>query len=226
MENKIHEKLRVAVLMAITAGFMDGFTFFHYGGRFAGAQTGNIIQAGINIAQGNWDKVGNFVIPILFFLLGAMFKYVYTTYLNKRNYYEPPFLLGVQIIGLILTTILYATILHLPDSLFVGILSFFMAIQLDTFAKTHGVAYGSIISTGNLKSLGINLTQWLMTRDRKFAKNMLTFTLIVGGFFVGAILATLVDPVFGPWTLMGTALILLIVFFIIQYYNERKGDFS
>ena len=42
------ESLLVALLLAMNTGFVDAFTFFHFDGRFASLQTGNLIQTGIN----------------------------------------------------------------------------------------------------------------------------------------------------------------------------------
>ena len=50
MDRQVKEKLRIALIFALNAGFMDGFSFFHFNDRFIGAQSGNVIQAGINIA--------------------------------------------------------------------------------------------------------------------------------------------------------------------------------
>ncbi|EQC83465.1 hypothetical protein LLT7_07325 [Lactococcus cremoris subsp. cremoris TIFN7] len=61
------ESLLVALLLAMNTGFVDAFTFFHFDGRFASLQTGNLIQTGINLAHGNFEKASQFIIPILFF---------------------------------------------------------------------------------------------------------------------------------------------------------------
>ncbi|MDM5146614.1 hypothetical protein ICE98_03763 [Lactococcus lactis] len=50
------------------------------------AQTGNLIQTGINLAHGNLEKAFQFIIPILFFALGALFKTLFTKYKNKNNH--------------------------------------------------------------------------------------------------------------------------------------------
>lgn len=47
MDRQVKEKLRIALIFALNAGFMDGFSFFHFNDRFIGAQSGNVIQAGL-----------------------------------------------------------------------------------------------------------------------------------------------------------------------------------
>ena len=56
MDRQVKEKLRIALIFALNAGFMDGFSFFHFNDRFIGAQSGNVIQAGINIAKGDFAR--------------------------------------------------------------------------------------------------------------------------------------------------------------------------
>lgn len=76
LKSAVHSKesLLVALLLAMNTGFVDAFTFFHFDGRFASLQTGNLIQTGINLAHGNLEKAFQFIIPILFFALGALLR--------------------------------------------------------------------------------------------------------------------------------------------------------
>lgn len=216
MNTEVREKLRVALIMALSAGFMDGFTFFHYDGRFAGAQTGNVIQAGIALAQGKVNDFWNFAIPILFFIAGVMFKVFYSHFLIKRHKFDALYLLLVQLIGLTLFTLLYATVLRLPNSVFVGILSFFMAIQFDTFNRAHGMAYTSVFTTGNLKAFSVNLAQWILTKKEQNLHAVRVLGSIIPAFFVGAFLATLIGQWLGAWTLLGACLMYFIVFMIYR----------
>lgn len=216
METELREKLRVAILMALSAGFMDGFTFFHYNGRFAGAQTGNMIQAGISLAQGKIGAFWDFAIPILFFVAGVMFKVFYSHYLINHHKFDAMYMLTIQLVGLTGFTILYATVLHLPASFCVGILSFFMAIQFDTFNRAHGMSYTSVFTTGNIKAFSVNLAQWILTRKEQNLHAVRVLGSIIPTFFVGAFLATLLGKTFGAWTLLGVCFLHFIVFLIYR----------
>ena len=70
----IQERLPIALLLATNSGFVDAYTFQYHGERFASLQTGNIIQAGISLARGQFNYASSFLLPILFFLLGAAFN--------------------------------------------------------------------------------------------------------------------------------------------------------
>lgn len=99
-----------------------------------------MIQTGINLAHGNLEKAFQFIIPILFFALGALFKTLFTKYKTQNNQSEIESLLFIQMIGILLISLAFATFLHLSASLFVGILSFFMVIQGDTFTRVRGLS--------------------------------------------------------------------------------------
>ena len=213
----VREKLRVALLMSLSAGFMDGFTFFHYDGRFAGAQTGNMIQAGISLAQGKIGAFWDFMIPILFFVAGVMFKVFTTSYLAKRKKFDALYMLTIQLIGLTIFTILYASnLLHLSNSIFVGILSFFMAIQFDTFNKAHEIGYTSVFTTGNIKIFSVNLAQWILTKKEQHLHQVRVLGSIIPCFFIGAFLATIIGKYAGSWTLLGVSIMWFIVFLIYR----------
>ena len=219
LKTEVREKLRVALLMALSAGFIDGFTFFHYDGRFAGAQTGNVIQAGISLAQGKFNQFWDFAIPIFFFVAGVMFKVFYAHYLMKRRKFDALYLLSIQLIGMTVFTVMYATFLNLPNSVFVGIVSFFMAIQFDTFNRAHGLGYTSVFTTGNIKNFSVNLAQWILTKRTENLHVVRVLGAIIPTFFVGAFLATILGKYFGAWTLMGACILYFLVFLI--YRTEK-----
>lgn len=109
LKSAVHSKesLLVALLLAMNTGFVDAFTFFHFDGRFASLQTGNLIQTGINLAHGNLEKAFQFIIPILFFALGALFKTLFTKYKTQNNQSEIESLLFIQMIGILLISLAF-----------------------------------------------------------------------------------------------------------------------
>ena len=66
------EAMRVGLLLALTGGFLDAYTYLVRGHVFANAQTGNIVMMGVDIAQGNWWGVGRYLLPVLAFVAGVL----------------------------------------------------------------------------------------------------------------------------------------------------------
>ena len=49
-ENEISESLVLAILLTISGGFMDAYSYMCRGEVFANAQTGNILLLGVSLA--------------------------------------------------------------------------------------------------------------------------------------------------------------------------------
>lgn len=219
------ESLSVALFLAMNTGFVDAFTFFHFNGRFASLQTGNLIQTGIYLSQSNLGMVTQYMIPVLFFVFGAGFKTLMTKKQKKSNKDEVHFLLIFQMVGIALFTLLFSTILKLPDALFVGILSFFMVIQGDIFTRVNGLPYANIMSTGNIKSFGTNLAEFFIEKDIKRLKNTLLFFKLILAFIIGAFLSSFLSHYLKTLTLLGASVLLLIAY-ILYLFELKKGDNS
>ncbi|MDM5144132.1 hypothetical protein ICE98_01206 [Lactococcus lactis] len=47
MDRQVKEKLRIALIFALNAGFMDGFSFFHFNDRLFGHNQGMLFRRGL-----------------------------------------------------------------------------------------------------------------------------------------------------------------------------------
>lgn len=216
-ETNVKEKMRIALILALNAGFMDGFSFFHFENRFIGAQSGNLIQAGLELAKGNIHNFFNFVIPIFFFILGVMTRGIYSNHLMKKRRFDAMYLLVLQWLGVTLFAVAYGAGFGLPVAVYVGVFSYFMAIQYDTFTKAHGLVYGSIFMTGNIRSMSVNLAQWWLTREPSKLRAVGVYLSLVFVFFAGAFLAVPIGRFLGDWTLVGSTLMLGLVILLVRF---------
>jgi len=134
-----------AALLAGIAGYVDAICYIHLGGAFAANMTGNLVEAGMRAALGDWLRaLWCLCIPITF-LLGV----VATRFLLRSQYSPRPALLfeagviataGTGLLGLAATPLLAAA----------------MAMQNE--AVTHGVvAINVAFITGDLQRLGERL---------------------------------------------------------------------
>ena len=79
------DSLRVGILLALTGGFLDAYTYISRGNVFANAQTGNMVMLGINFMEGNFRGIINYIIPIIAFAIGVLLAEVIRTKLSKRT---------------------------------------------------------------------------------------------------------------------------------------------
>ena len=51
---QMSETLRLGIILALSGGFMDAYSYLERGNVFANAQTGNLLLFGVNLAEGNY----------------------------------------------------------------------------------------------------------------------------------------------------------------------------
>ena len=66
------ESIRIGVVLAISGGFMDAYSYTGRGGVFANAETGNIVLLAISIGNKNLQGIFHYLVPIMSFAVGVM----------------------------------------------------------------------------------------------------------------------------------------------------------
>ena len=219
-KHPVHERLPIALLLAMNSGFADAYTFQHQDDRFASLQTGNIIQAGIAIAKGNISETLSFVLPILFFILGACFNGFLKHNFKAGKLSTQQHSILVQILGITTVNLISNQI---SSTAVITLLSFFFAIQLDAFPKVRGLPFTSVMSTGNLRSIGANLATYFYKKDQQTRQNIILFSLIVLSFLFGALVSTLLSYFLHNSTLLGSSVILIVIFLLIFDFSKQNS---
>ena len=67
---QMSESLRLAILLTLSGGFMDAYSYICRDGVFANAQTGNILLTGVELSTGDWMQALCHFCPVLAFTLG------------------------------------------------------------------------------------------------------------------------------------------------------------
>jgi uncharacterized membrane protein YoaK (UPF0700 family) len=62
----------VAVLLTLSGGFLDAFTYLGHGKVFANSMTGNIVLLAVNLAAGDWHQAAKHVSPLVGFACGIL----------------------------------------------------------------------------------------------------------------------------------------------------------
>ena len=69
-EKQVSESIKLGVLLSLSGGFMDAYSYIERGKVFANAQTGNMLLLGVNIAEGHYSLIIHYLFPILAFVIG------------------------------------------------------------------------------------------------------------------------------------------------------------
>jgi uncharacterized membrane protein YoaK (UPF0700 family) len=218
-------KLRVALFLSASGGFLDAFTWLAHGGVFANAQSGNVVLLGVYSATGEWTQALRHVPPIFAFLLGVFASH--RLRLKGRGQGLRRTALFSLVLEIVMLGIIAALPSSFPDLPIVLAIAFVAALQSSSFAKVENLAYSSVMTTGNLRrfaeALLIGITP---PRNPSALHEARVFMTICSTFFLGAAVgafftqrftnAALVFPLF---------LLVLALLFCIRAPNEDPlGD--
>lgn len=68
--HQISESIELGILLSLSGGFMDAYSYMARGKVFANAQTGNMLLLGIYLSQGHYMKSFYYFLPVFAFALG------------------------------------------------------------------------------------------------------------------------------------------------------------
>jgi uncharacterized membrane protein YoaK (UPF0700 family) len=138
------ETVPIALLLAFTGGYLDAYAWIIHG-VMANAQTANLVLLWVYATAGAWAQAAHFAPPIAAFAVGI----VIAAWL-RRVAADRAGAISTLIEILLLVAV---GILHnrLPDLAGTLGISFVAAMQTAIFTKVEGIAYSSVMITGNLR---------------------------------------------------------------------------
>jgi len=138
------ETVPVALLLAFTGGHIDAYAWIIHG-VMANAQTANLVLLWVYGVAGEWEQALRFVPPMLAFAVGI----VMAAWLRRATG-ERASVISTLIEILLLVAV---GILHnrLPDLAGTLGISFVAAMQAAIFTRVEGVAYSTVMITGNMR---------------------------------------------------------------------------
>ena len=186
IRGQISESKRLALLLAVSGGLMDAYTYIFRGEVFANAQTGNILLLGVNLSEGNYQKALHYFFPIIAFTLGIVLpEMIYRFRTVDRIFHW-------RQIAILLECVILFIVGYIPAEYNLAantLVSFVCGIQVESFRKVKGNISATTMCIGNLRSGTQALCDFIFTRD----KNCLS----KAGIYYGIILAFTLGAVFG-----------------------------
>lgn len=213
-ERQISESVKLGIILSLSGGLMDAYSYIERGKVFANAQTGNMLLLGVNIAEGQYSLIVHYLFPILAFTLGiALSEWIHMkqTKLHWRQIavvMEAIILIGVSFIPLNMNL--------LANSL----TSLACGIQVESFRKIHGNMVATTMCIGNLRSGTENICLFFQTGEVKHLKKVLLYFGIIICFIIGAILGNVFIKLWHQKAILCSSLLLLIAF-VMMFFNEE-----
>lgn len=145
---QISESLPIMILLTLSGGFMDAYSYLCRGEVFANAQTGNILLFGVNLSMGHWSKALQYVCPVLAFAIGiAAAEFVRRKFTNRKHVHWR------QIIVFCEAVILFG-VMFIPQELNLlanSLTSLACGAQVESFRKIQGNGMATTMCIGNLR---------------------------------------------------------------------------
>ena len=142
------EAMRVGLLLTLTGGFLDAYTYLVRGHVFANAQTGNIVMMGVDIAQGNWWGVGRYLLPVLAFVAGVLLAETIRAHGKAQGggvLHWRQWVLCIELV--VLAAVSFMPVNDIWNTVANVCVSFVCSLQVQSFRKVHGRAYATTMCT-------------------------------------------------------------------------------
>lgn len=211
------ESIELAILLALSGGIMDAYSYLVRDHVFANAQTGNMLLFGVNLATGDWIQCLHYAVPVVCFAAGIALCHTIKIVATEEH-------LHWRQMALIIEAVLLVVVGFVPEgrSLYAnGLTSFACGIQVQAFRKFHGRALATTMCIGNLRSGTQALVTYASGRDQKQLRGGLLSFFVIACFVFGAVIGNWAIPVLGS-RMIWMAPVLLAVSFLILFVDREK----
>lgn len=209
--------LSVGILLTLTGGYLDAYTYVTRDGVFANAQTANIVKLAMSLEQANYARAFALLAPISSFVLGVLVALIIETHHTK--YHIEHIRRSVLLIEIL--TLCLVSFQH-NNTLANCMISFVCAMQMEAFKQFIGQNFTTTVSTGNLRKFIGFLYKAVLYREKENLKIAGIYFLIILTFMFGAFLGHRLSHQLGIIAVDIPVLLLVIATLIITYQRYRN----
>mgnify|MGYP004700363459 FL=1 len=208
------EALPLGLLLALTGGILDAYTYLNRGAVFATAETGNLVLLGVNLAMGHWLKVIYYLLPISSYAAGLLVTLAFHRRSDKLFFHWRQFVVLTECLVVLLATIIPQGEL---DPLVNCMIAFISAMQVQTFRKFRGCACATTMCTGNLRSGVEALYFHLADKEPGSLDRAKVYFGLIAFFVTGAVISSLLAPLFAGRAILVAILPLAASFLLMLF---------
>lgn len=180
---QMSESIRLGMLLAVSGGFMDAYSYIVRDHVFANAQTGNMLLFGVNLSEGNFTMAIHYFFPVFAFALGiALAELVHAGKHQFLHWRQNAVLIEAAILMVVAFFPLSMNLL--ANSL----TSFACGIQVESFRKIRGNGIATTMCIGNMRSGTQNLCHYLQSKKTEYLRDALLYYGIIACFVIGAVI--------------------------------------
>lgn len=218
-KGQMSESIPAMLLLSMSGGLMDAYSYLARGGVFANTQTGNVVLLSVNAFGGAWSKTLGYLVPILAFAVGVLI----TDSLRERFlHWQRVHWRQLVLLAEILLTVFVGCLPESRNVLANVLLSLSCAMQVQAFRKVDGYAFASTMCTGNLRSGVESLNAWRRTGDRDALAKTGDYFGVILLFALGAGVGSLLVRVMGLRTIWCSGALLLAALLLMFRKEELE----
>lgn len=214
------ESVPAMLLLSMSGGLMDAYSYLMRGGVFANTQTGNVVLLSVNAFGGAWSKTLGYLVPILAFAAGVL---IADSLRARFRHWQRVHWRQLVLLVEILLTVLVGCLPAHRNMLANVLLSLSCAMQVQAFRKVDGYAFASTMCTGNLRSGVESLSAWRRTGNRQALVKAGDYFGVILLFAVGAGVGSLLGESMGLRTVWCSGALLLAAL-LLMFRKERSEE--
>lgn len=182
---QMSESLELGILLALSGGFMDAYSYVCRDQVFANAQTGNMLLFGIHLSEHNWGTALHYLLPVLAFAAGIALAEALRIIFHELS----PFhwrQLSVLLEAVILLAVGFIPLTSNP--LANSLTSLACGIQVESFRKIRGNGIATTMCIGNLRSGTQHMCDYIHQKKKESLEKGLLYYGIILCFIIGAVI--------------------------------------
>jgi uncharacterized membrane protein YoaK (UPF0700 family) len=204
-----------ALLLTLSNGFMDAHTFVVRGGVFANVQTGNVIFAAIDTAEGKFGAAMAHVWPILAFVVGVLLaSHIKSGRVEQIIPHPLRWMMGIQVVVLVVIGFVPLSVAH--NYVTVPI-AFMAAMQIGLFRNIGDLAYLPVATTGNLMRFVESGYDGIVAKKPGALRSSGIYGTVIVAFAAGAVAGAVASDAWGAhavWVAAGILAATLVLFVV------------
>ena len=215
--HQISESIELGILLSLSGGFMDAYSYMARGKVFANAQTGNMLLLGIYLSQGQYMKSFYYFLPVFAFALGIALTAIVRLRNKSQLHWRQ---ISVFVEGIIL--LIVAFIPFEMNLLANSLTSFACGLQVQSFRKIHDTPLATTMCIGNLRGGTENICYYFVKKEKHYLKKGLIYYGIILFFIFGAIIGNIFVYYLSQYAIMSCSILLMISFLIM--FKDRENQ--
>ena len=183
-QKQMSESIFLYLVLALSGGCMDAYSYLCRDEVFANAQTGNMLLFGVNIVEHDYVTALKYLWPILAFSFGIILSDVIrnktrNTYIHWRQ---------VALIVEIIILFFVSSFSQENNNIANALISFVCGVQVETFRAVKGNAIATTMCIGNLRSGIYNFDTYLQTKNKEYLEKAFIYLGTIFAFVIGAMI--------------------------------------